>query len=298
MSRAAVVYNPVKIRDLAAFTERVEKVMAGRGWEAPLWLATTAEDPGVAVTRQALREGCDLVFASGGDGTVMAAVTALASSGVPLAVLPTGTGNLLARNLDLPVDDELTCLRIGLVGSTRRLDAAAIEGRRFVVMAGMGFDAAMMRDAPEGLKRVLGWPAYVVSGVKHLRRRRIDVTIAIDEGESLTRRARTVIVGNVGQLQGSIPLLPDADPGDGLLDVVVVAGRHPGDLVRIVGRILRRTDAPDRRLERFTGRHIHIEATQAQPRQLDGDVIESDTSLDIRIEPGALLVCVPDPEER
>jgi diacylglycerol kinase family enzyme len=244
------------------------------------------------MAKQAVDEGCDVVFVAGGDGTVMAAATALAGSGVPLAILPTGTGNLLARNLDLPFTDEEACLRIGLTGRDRAIDVGAVEDRKFVVMAGLGFDAAMMRDAPEELKKKVGWPAYVVSATKHLRGRGIRVALTLDDGEPLNRRVRTVVVGNVGKLQGNIPLLPDAVPDDGVLDVVVIAIRNVFDWVRVGSRVMRRADVPDRRMERFTAKHILIEASHAQPRQLDGDVIEDGRRLDIQVEAGALLVKV------
>jgi diacylglycerol kinase family enzyme len=292
VNRAAVVHNPTKVTDLPALKKRVEPVMARAGWEPPLWLETTVEDPGAGMAKQAVDEGCDVVFVAGGDGTVMAAATSLAGTGVPLAILPTGTGNLLARNLDLPFTDEEACLRIGLTGRSRAIDVGAVEDRKFVVMAGLGFDAAMMRDAPEGLKKKVGWPAYVVSATKHLRGRGIRVALTLDDGEPLNRRVRTVVVGNVGKLQGNIPLLPDAVPDDGVLDVVVIAIRNVFDWVRVGSRVIRRADVPDRRMERFTAKHILIEASHAQPRQLDGDVIEDGRRLDIQVEPGALLVKV------
>jgi diacylglycerol kinase (ATP) len=293
VKRAAVVYNPIRVSDLAALTERVETFMSQHGWRQPLWLETTAEDPGVGMCQRAVHEECDVVVVAGGDGTVMAAVTAMAGCGVPLAVLPTGTGNLLARNLDLPINDEDACLEIAVAGRQRAIDVASVDDeRKFAVMAGLGFDAAIMRDAPEGLKKKLGWPAYVVSAAKHLRGRGIRVTITIDGGQPLHRRVRTVVVGNVGKLQGSIPLLPDAKPDDGILDVVVIATRNLVDWARVTGRVVRRADVPDRRMERFTGRHLLVEASHRQPRQLDGDVIEESRSMDIRIEPGALQVMV------
>jgi YegS/Rv2252/BmrU family lipid kinase len=292
VKRAAVVFNPTKVTDLDALKKRVEPFMASNGWEPPLWLETTVEDPGIGMCRQAVDEGCDVVFVAGGDGTVMAAATAMASSGVPLAILPTGTGNLLARNLDLPLNDEAACLRIGIAGRDRAIDVAGVADRKFVVMAGLGFDAAIMRDAPEGLKKAVGWPAYVVSATKHLRGRGMRVTITLDDGTPLQRRVRTVVVGNVGKLQGNIPLLPDAKPDDGVLDIVVISIRNVLDWVRVGGRVMRRADVPDRRMERFTAKHVVIEASHTQPRQLDGDVIEPGKVMDIRIEPGALTVRV------
>jgi YegS/Rv2252/BmrU family lipid kinase len=292
VSRAAVVYNPVKVPDPDALRDRVCEFMAAHGWAEPVWLATTADDPGIGMCRTAVEQGCDVVFVAGGDGTVMAAVTAMAGCGTPLALLPAGTGNLLARNLDVPLDEE-ECLRIGISGRTRTIDVGVVDERKFAVMAGLGFDAAMMRDAPEGLKKAVGWPAYVVSATRHLRGRGIRVSLTIDDGQPMHRRVRTVVVGNVGRLQGNIPLLPDAEPDDGILDVVVIATRNLVDWARVTGRVLRRADVPDRRIERFRATHVQIEASRAQPRQLDGDVIEEGRQMDIRIEPGALQVRVP-----
>lgn len=292
MTRAAVVYNPIKVPDLPALTKRVNAFMAEHSWEEPLWLETTQEDPGVGMCQQAVGEGCDVVFVCGGDGTVMAAVTGLAGTGVPMAILPAGTGNLLARNLDLPLNDEPASLRLGISGQTRSIDVGVVEDRKFVVMAGLGFDAAIMRDAPEGLKKAVGWPAYVVSAGKHLRGRGIRVAITVDDGETMHRRVRSVVVGNVGKLQAGIPLLPDAAPDDGLLDVVVIAPRNVFDWGRLAGRVVRRADVPDRKMERHRGKHVLVETSRAQPRQLDGDVIEDSRTMDITIEPKALKIRV------
>ena len=292
VKRAAVIYNPLKVPDLPEMTTRVESFMARAGWGEPLWLETTIDDPGLGMCQRAIHDECDVVFVCGGDGTVMAAVSTLAGCDIPLAILPAGTGNLLARNLDLPLDDEEEGLRIGTAGRTIAIDVGAVDERKFAVMAGLGFDAAIMRDAPEGLKKVVGWPAYLVSAVKHLRGRGIRVTLTIDEEPPMQRRVRTVVVGNVGRLQGNIPLMPDALFDDGLLDVVVMAPRNLLDWARVALRVLRRATVPDDRMERFRGRRVRIDASRPQPRQLDGDVIEDGSTMDIRVEPRALKVRV------
>jgi YegS/Rv2252/BmrU family lipid kinase len=242
-----------------------------------------------------MQAGCDLVFVVGGDGTVMAAATALASSDIPMAVVPLGTGNLLARNLGIPLDEQ-QALRVGLSGATRAIDVGAVGDRRFVVMAGLGFDAAMMRDTSEGLKRRMGWLAYVASGSRNLRARSIRITLRIDDGPPRSRQVRSVVVGNVGRLEANIPLLPDAKPDDGLLDVVVIAPRTLLDWTRVVSRVLRGVGGPDGLVERFTGRRVLVECDQNQPRQLDGEPIESSTALAISVEPAALKVRVPNNE--
>ncbi len=292
-SRAAIVYNPTKIPNFAGHQRRVLRFMATAGWDPPLWLETTRDDPGIGMVERAIEEKCDLVFVCGGDGTVMAAVTALAGSEMPLAILPLGTGNLLARNLGIPIADEAAALRVGVHGRDRRIDVCAVDGRRFAVMAGIGFDAAMMRDAPERLKKRMGGAAYVLSGARHLRGRAIRVKLTLDDGEPLHRRVRTVVVGNVGRLQYGIPLLPEAEADDGILDVVLVAPRHALDWARLAGRVIRRANVPDRRMERFRAKHVVIEASRPQPRQLDGDLVDEGTTLDVQIEPGALIVRVP-----
>jgi diacylglycerol kinase (ATP) len=123
--------------------------------------------PRLDPAREAVRSGVDLVLASGGDGTVTACAGGVAGSGIPLGVLACGTGNLLARNLGLPLslDEALT---VALTGSERRLDVGTANGRPFVVMAGIGFDAAMLEGASEELKKRMGWAAYALSALRHL----------------------------------------------------------------------------------------------------------------------------------
>ena len=162
-------------------------------------------------------------------------------------------------------------------------------------MAGIGFDAAMMADASEGMKRLAGWPAYVASGLRHLRDPVMNVQLRIDDGPPLRRSARTVLVGNVGRLQGGLELLPDAAPDDGLLDVVVVAPRTLRDWIRLAWRVIRGDRTQDLHLERFCGRTVLIEADRSVPRQMDGEVIDDGRSLDARIEPGALVIRAPRP---
>ena len=162
-------------------------------------------------------------------------------------------------------------------------------------MAGIGFDAAMMADASAGMKRLAGWPAYVASGLRHLRDPVMRVQLRIDDGPPLRRPARTVLVGNVGRLQGGLELLPDAAVDDGLLDVVVVAPRTLRDWIRLAWRVFRRDRTRHPHLERFRGRTVLIEADRIVPRQMDGTVIDDGRSLDTRIEPGALVVRAPQP---
>jgi YegS/Rv2252/BmrU family lipid kinase len=288
--RAAVIVNPAK-PDAAKVREQVGEALAAAGWSPSLWLETTPQDPGHGMAEAAVAANVGLVVICGGDGTVMACLSALAGSGVPVAIIPVGSGNLLARNLGIPLgsDDSLAA---AIDGVDRRIDLGRLDGRPFAVMAGMGFDAAMMADTTEGMKRVAGWPAYLVSGLRHLRDPVMRLRLRVDDGPPLRRSARTVVVGNVGQLEGGLELLPDAVADDGLLDVVVVAPRTLRDWLRVAYRIARHR-RHDRHVERFRGATVSIEADRPVPRQMDGEVISEGHRIDIRVEPGALIVRVP-----
>jgi diacylglycerol kinase family enzyme len=199
--RTAVVANPTKLTDAKTIRSDICAALAEAGWPESLWLETTSDDPGRGQTRRAGEAGVVIVFACGGDGTGMACATELAGSAVALAVLPMGTGNVLARNLDVPSDlAEAVAVAVG--GGRRRIDVGTLDGQCFTIMAGMGFDAHMLGDAPEAVKAHIGWPAYVLSAVRHLLDRPKRVRVRLDGGKPLSRRARTVLVANVGAPSG------------------------------------------------------------------------------------------------
>lgn len=293
--RSAVVVNPTKVTDLDEFRRIVNGALDAAGWPAPVWYETTAEDPGRGQTEEAVRAGVEVVFACGGDGTVMACVTALAGTDVALAVLPQGTGNLLAANLGL--SSELAAgLEVAVERGMRRLDVGVVGDQCFAVMAGMGFDAQMLDSTSETTKRRIGWPAYVVGAAKHLRDRPMRVSIRIDDGPPMRRRARSVLIANVGRLQGGVRLLTDAEPDDGWLDVAVLTPRTLGQWAAMAWAVLRRRGSVPR-MEVFRGRRVAITSNRAQPRQLDGDLIEPGRSLTAEIRPESLWLCVPRPEQ-
>lgn len=292
--RSAVVVNPVKVTDLDDFRRTVDGALAAAGWPEPTWYETTVEDPGRGQAAAAVQAGAEVVFACGGDGTVMACVTALAGTDVALAVLPQGTGNLLAANLGLS-NDLAAGLEVAVERGMRRLDVGVVDDQCFAVMAGMGFDAQMLDSTSETTKKRIGWPAYLVGAAKHLRDRPMRVSIRIDDGPPLRRRARSVLIANVGRLQGGVRLLTDAEPDDGWLDVAVLTPRTLGHWLAMGWAVLRRRDSVPR-MEVLRGRKVVITSNRAQPRQLDGDLIEPGRSLKAHIRPESLWLCVPRPE--
>jgi diacylglycerol kinase family enzyme len=221
----------------------------------------------------------------------------LARSGIPVAVLPAGTGNLLARNLGIPLDLDAALATL-LDGTERRIDSVQVDGDelemdRFVVMAGLGLDAAIIADAPDQLKKHVGWAAYVVSTLKNLNHPFVRVEIIIDGQPPLIRRARTVVIGNVGTLEANIPLLPDAVPDDGLINAVVLAPRRLAHWPRLALSLVLKSVQEGRHIERYTGKRIQVTAAQVVRRELDGDTIKDGRTLSAAVDPEALIVRVP-----
>jgi diacylglycerol kinase family enzyme len=187
-------------------------------------------------------------------------------------------------------------VRLAVARGRRRLDVGEVDGQVFAVMAGMGFDAAMMDDASTTLKARIGPAAYVLSAVKHLRDRPMRVQVRVDDEPPLRRRARAVLVGNVGRLQGGLQLLPGAEPDNGRMEVAILAPRHLGHWAALAwGLLLRRDRVPS--MEVVRGSRISIVSDRKQARELDGDVIEPGTSLEVTVRPGAVWLCSARPDE-
>ncbi len=225
MPTAAIIINRTRVRDLPRFRRQCGLAASAAGWE-PAFADTSSSDHGLDLARDALAAGAGLVVAAGGDGTVRACAHALAGSGVPLAIVPRGTANLAARALGIPARLDVA-LAAGFGGRNRRIDLADAGGMLFAAMAGIGLDAAVVSGTPDLLKRHLGWLAYATGGVTRLAGRRRAFTVCLDGGPPLARRARSVVVGNVGLLPGGFALLPDARLDDGLLDVGILAPAGP-----------------------------------------------------------------------
>jgi YegS/Rv2252/BmrU family lipid kinase len=295
--RCAVVLNPIKVESISFFKRTVREIAAASGWDEPRFYLTTVEDSGTGQAAQAAVDGAALVLVCGGDGTVREVCAELAGTGIPVGVIPAGTGNLLARNLAIPLYLR-NAIDVAFTGQDRAIDMVEVSGdnmepSHFLVMAGMGFDAAIMEGVSEEIKAKVGWFAYVLSAFRALMFPAVKVEISVDGGEFTKHRARTVVVGNVGTLQAGMPLIPDAAIDDGLLDVVMLHPRRFWSWIPLAFRILAKRPHTDELVNRMTGREVTIRADKETPRQLDGDTVGPGRELVMRNIHGRLLVRVP-----
>jgi YegS/Rv2252/BmrU family lipid kinase len=292
-----VVLNPVKVESVGQFQSIVRSMALEAGWDEPTWHLTTIEDSGTGMAAAAAERGADLVIVCGGDGTVREVCAELAGTGIPVGIIPAGTGNLLARNLSLPLYLR-AAIDVALTGQDRAVDLVEVTGdgmdtTHFLVMAGMGFDAAIMEGVNEDIKKKVGWIAYVISGAKALMFPPVRLEISVDGKPPTKHRARTVIVGNVGTLTAGMPLLPDARIDDGLLDVVLLHPQRFLSWLPLAWRILSKRPHTDELVNRMRGRSVVIRADRDTPRELDGDTVGAGRELRMTCLHARLLVRVP-----
>jgi diacylglycerol kinase family enzyme len=313
-----VIYNPVKL-NVTALRAAVAAAEQRDGWLPSSWFATSADDDGRAAVRSALAEQPSLVLVAGGDGTLRVAVEELVESGIPIGVIPAGTGNLFARNLKLPLNQLDAAVRTAFEGVDRRVDVAFAElerangereRRAFLVMAGIGLDAHMAANTNPLLKRRIGWLAYSGPIARSIiRNRHVDMTYRIDDGPEQPTRAHTVIVGNCGTLTANVLLLPGAVVDDGLLDAVLLRPRGGGGWTGIgyqltfnrmlhrtrFGRLVDRSSPRFHALRYVQAELLHVRFEQEQEIELDGDPFGRVIAATLSVRHLAFAIRVPRP---
>lgn len=298
MTRAVLIVNSVKA-DAAQARElhrAVSSAFEQVGWPPPELRLTSPQDHGGGIAREAVGDGAQLVVACGGDGTVNVVAEALAGTGVTMGIVPLGTGNLLAANLGIPTGTEAAAGTL-VTGADRAIDLGRSGERVFTGMAGLGLDAAMVTDAPDWLKKRVGWPAYLVSIARHLADRGVSVTLDLDGRRVRRHGVRTLLIGNIGRLQAGLQLLPDAEPDDGRLDVVVLAPPSPlTGWVSVLIQLLTHRESRGDAITRYRAQRISVRTRHAVAQELDGEPYRHANVLDVEVQPKALLIRVPAPD--
>ena len=292
LRRCAVIFNPQKN------TDELRDTLAGSasdGWLVD-WIETSADDPGRAMAAQALRDGVDLVIAAGGDGTVRVVAETMSGSDTLLALVPLGTGNLLARNLGIPLTNA-EAVTVALGDATRTIDLVRLTAdeaaeQKFAVMAGVGLDAAIMDHTDDTIKASFGSLAYVLAATQQMGSGPISVQVTVDDAKPISRKAQMCLIGNVGRLQGDVELIPDALADDGFLDVLVVSPRRLVHWFRFLVQLFGRKHHSETRVDHVKGTKVTVELDDPAKYQLDGDVEGSCRRLRAEVVPGALTVKV------
>ncbi|WP_100343600.1 diacylglycerol/lipid kinase family protein [Compostimonas suwonensis] len=318
-AQAAVVYNPVKV-DVARLKRAVEAAAAAEGWARLEWYETTEEDTGKLVAREAVDAGATLVLAAGGDGTVRAVASGLRDTGVAMGLIASGTGNLLARNLGLPLNSPAEAAAIAFSGTDRAIDLAIMtltrpdetdEEHVFLVMAGLGFDAAMIASTNPTLKKRVGWLAYVDGGMRALPKiKPFRIRYQIENRPEHSVHLSQLLVANCASLPGNIEVIPDADMEDGLLDFAVMQPRGffgwllvwrrvtwENSVLRrsAIGRAMIKATASneERNVTYLRGADIRVTMESGHEIELDGDEFGKAIAVHVHADPQALVVRVP-----
>jgi YegS/Rv2252/BmrU family lipid kinase len=257
-----------------------------------LWYEVSKSRKAGKKARRAVEEGAELVFVWGGDGMVQRCVDALAGAKVDIAIVPAGTANLLAGNLGIPRDIE-AAVRIGFHGECRPLDLGKLNGEHFAVMAGAGFDGAMIGDASRSLKERIGKLAYVGTALRHVGDRPARMRIAVDGTDWFDGTASCVLLGNVGTITGGIPAFDDAKPDDGWLEVGVSTAQGALQWARTLGRMVagRSDESPFVRTTR--AKTVDVRLGSPMPYELDGGARDTAKRLRASVVPSAITIRVP-----
>ncbi|MCU1483084.1 MAG: diacylglycerol kinase [Subtercola sp.] len=312
---AAVVYNPLKV-DIDKLKEAVSSSAAEHGWGETAWFETTIDDAGQLLTALAVQGGANVVMAAGGDGTVRAVAEALRGTDVPLALLASGTGNLLARNLSISLNFD-AAIDLMFSGYDRSIDLGLIEIDRpgggqsthvFLVITGLGIDAKMIAKTNPRLKKAFGWLAYIDGTMRALPElQAVKMKVSIDGEGWRSVSAHSVMAGNCGILPGGILLIPDAKPDDGVLDFLAIRPKGALGWVRVWNKVtiengVLRRSAAGRKLIDWSpdvddvvyrrGRDLRLKLEKPQEIQLDGDSFGAASAIHVWVDPGALKVRV------
>jgi diacylglycerol kinase (ATP) len=271
----------------------LRRALETAGVDDPFWCEVPKSRKAPAQVRRALDEGAELIIAWGGDGMVQRCIDVLAGTGVTLAIIPAGTANLFATNLGIPKDIE-QAVAIGLHGARRTLDVGRFNGERFAVMAGAGFDAAMIRDAGEGgLKERLGRVAYVWTGSKNLRSKPFRADIKVDGVDWYSGKASCILLGNVGKLFGGVEAFEDARPDDGKLELGVVTAEGLLEWGRILARTAAGSASASPFVQTTKASSVKVKLNRKVLYELDGGDRTKTKAFKVKVEPGAITVCVP-----
>jgi len=314
VDKVAVIFNPEKV-DKGRLERAVDTALSQTNNPPAIYLPTSQYETGFEQTKEAIDEGCTLVLAVGGDGTLRPIIQALAGTEVSIGIVPRGTANALARNLGIPLGNMGRAIARAVTGTDRSIDVGVAnlnfggsrgsESHAFSVMAGMGLDAKIIMNTDSELKRRLGWVAYIDGGFRSLPSRFERMDVSVNSRASKTLKVHSLLIGNCGFLAGNITLMPDARLDDGLLDVAYVGPRKIWNWIDFWNRVtwiswtvykirgwrqLSQKVENVKTLENLNGKSIEVWPEHPVHIQLDGDGFGMVHSASFEVLPHALKV--------
>jgi YegS/Rv2252/BmrU family lipid kinase len=290
MTAVAVVAHAGKTLD--GGLSELRSALRARGVKSPLWLEVDKSRKAPKQVAHALAKGARLIFVWGGDGMVQRCVDAAAGSKARLAIVAAGTANLFAANVGIPKSIQ-AAVDIGLNGRRGAVDAGRMNGERFAVMAGLGFDAHVIRDATPRMKSTLGRMAYVWAASKNVRMDTFEARIDIDGREWYRGEASCILFGNVGRAFAGIEVFDDAHPQDGLLEVGVASADGVLEWSRTFARSAFSTTAKSPFVHMTKARRVDVELDRKVLYELDGGDRKKRRTFRVEADPGAINVCLP-----
>ncbi len=290
MSTVAVIAHSGK--RIEGGLPELRRTLAGHGVTDPLWVEVPASRKAPKQVRKLLRRGAKEFFVWGGDGMAQRCIDTLAGTGVTIALVPAGTANLLATNLGIP-KDIAGAVETGLYGDVRHIDVATMNGERFAVMAGAGFDAHMIAGADGGLKDRLGRVAYLWTGTKSTRTEPFQTRIRVDGSTWYRGPASCILAGNVGSLFGGLRVFADAQPDDGLLDLAVITADGVAQWAATAGRTIAGRSERSPHVRMTKAHKVKVKLDRKVLYELDGGARTKVSAYRLAVEPGAIAVRVP-----
>lgn len=312
----AFIVNPSKPQ-AEARRLHIQRFCEAKGLNRIRFYDTQLDKDGRVCALEALEDGADVVIAVGGDGTARTVASAVSGTGHALGIIPIGTGNLFARNMGVPVDDIDAALTVATSHGSRLVDMGRLtlldhpeddHGHAFLIIAGIGFDAAMIDDTNPELKANISWLAYFVGGVKNLFAPKFRGTLTVTSADGSTHTIknldfRTVMAGNCGQIP-MFSLMPAASYDDGLLDFEIIDTTGGilgwanlfGDVVHqtIIGKPEQNPLSTNSTIEQVQGVSAEITLEKPAKAQVDGDMLPETKHIRFSVDHRALIVRVPD----
>lgn len=287
-----MVFNPVSGAAQGCVAARrrraIQAVLAAHGVRT-LWSETSKEDAGRAAAQRAAARGIDMLLVSGGDGTVMSCASALVGTSIPLAVIPGGTGNIIAASLRIPAGVG-AATEAALRANRQWIDVGTSGPDQLFFAASIGFGAAVMRDTTPASKARAGMLAYGFSAARHMFDPSGTFRLLLDDQSLVVHESDGVLVGNFGGLMTK-PRLPRTALDDGLLEVGILRIRPLLDWPRQRAPVLRPSRRPP--LDWYQARRVTVDCDRPLPAERDGDWVGSSSHLEFQAMPRALVVCTP-----